>query len=156
MLTLKHYPRLIDSSFRNVWMLLFESPHVPSEQFIQLLLNSQSQSLHNLNIRCRVAILLVDHRKAARVVPHCPPNAVLFHRRAHIPDPNGAISRGCKLAEGPELVTSKRDVILCGPGGSHPNLAVNAGGIPIVFAIAKQIVTRRFILNRVENLAHAF
>src|SRR6266850_486892 len=121
-----------------------------------LFLDAQSQSFHDLYIRRRVAILLINHRKAACVIPHGPADAVLLQRGAHVPKPNSAVRRRRKSAIGAEFVTGKGYLIPCSPGGSHPNLPVNAGGVPTVFAIAKQIVTCWFILNRVEDLAYAF
>src|SRR6266478_7640166 len=102
-----------------------------------------------------MAILFIDHRKAARVVPHGPADAVPFHRSSHVPNPKGAISRRRNFAICPEFITGKRDVIPCSPGGGRRNFLIDAGGIPTVLAIAPQTVTRRFILNRVENLVYA-
>src|SRR6266511_2050913 len=100
-------------------------------------------------------IHLTDHGKAARVVPHRPPDAVLLQRSAYVAYPNGAISSRRKVAKGPEFVTGKRDLILCSPGGSHRDLLVNAFGVPTVFAVAKQILTRRVILNGIEHFTNA-
>src|SRR5258708_17612701 len=103
-----------------------------------------------------MAILLIDHSKTARVIPHGPADAVLFQRGAHIPNPGGAIRRRRKSPIGPAFITGKRNLILCGPAGSHSNLPVDAGGVPTFFAIAKQIVTPRFILNRGDNFSYSF
>src|SRR5688500_13083334 len=118
--------------------------------------NSQAQGLHDFQIRRGAPILLVDDSKAAGVVPHGPTDAVLFQGGANVPNPDGTISRRREVTKGPKLVTGKRHLIFCSPGGSDSNLTFNSGGVPTVLAIAKQIETSRFILNRIENFADAF
>src|SRR6266567_537706 len=103
-----------------------------------------------------MAILFIDDRKAARIIPHGPADAVLFQRHAHVLNPGDAISGRRKAAIGAEFITSERDLILCSPRGSYANLPINSGRVPTFFTITKQISTRRFILNRVDNSADAF
>src|SRR5436190_8979387 len=126
------------------------------ENHFQLLLNTQAQSLNHFCIRRRVAILLIDRTKAARVIPHGPANAVLFQRDTHVSNPGGAIRGWRKVLVGAELIASERDAILCSPGSRLSNFPVNAVGVPTIFAIGKQITTRRLILNSVENRGYSF
>src|SRR6266705_1834251 len=103
-----------------------------------------------------MAILFSDDRKATRVIPHGPADAVLFQRHAHVPNPGNAISGGRKAAIGPEFITSERNLILCSPRCGHANLPINSGRVPTFFTITNQISPRRFILNRADNSAYAF
>ncbi len=103
-----------------------------------------------------MAVLFIDDSKATRVIPHGPADAVFFQGSTHIPDPDDAISGRRKAAIGSEFITSERYLILCSPRGSYANLPINSGRVPTFFTIAKQISTRRFILNRVDNSAYAF